>query len=126
MTEGINKRSFGAEGEKFAAEYLVNNGYRLLDMNYRCGRMGEIDIVASEAEFICFIEVKTRTGSTFGRPCEAVGWKKQENLKRLAWAYLKHKGLTGSNARFDIIEITGDRTGDSLINIKINLIRNAF
>lgn len=126
MTEGKNKRSFGGEGEKLAADYLMHNGYRLLDMNYRSGRMGEIDIVAAQDEFICFIEVKTRTGSLFGRPCEAVGRRKQENLRRLAWAYLKHKGLTGRNARFDIVEVTGDIRDDKFINIKINLIRNAF
>lgn len=126
MKEKINKRSFGGEGEKLAADYLVQNGYSLLEMNYRYGRMGEIDIIAAENEFICFIEVKTRTGSTFGLPCEAVGWKKQVNLRRLAWAYLKYKGLTNRNARFDIVEVTGDRKDEKFINIKINLIRNAF
>jgi putative endonuclease len=126
MTESTNKRSLGSEGERLAADYLVQNGYRLLDMNYRSGRMGEIDIVAAQDEFICFIEVKTRTGSSFGLPCEAVGRRKQENLRRLAWAYLKHRGLTDRNVRFDIVEVTGDKKGGEFINIKINLIRNAF
>ena len=126
MTEGINKRTFGGEGEKLAADFLIKSGYRLLDLNYRYGRMGELDIVAAEGEFICFVEVKTRTGDSFGRPCEAVGWRKQETLRRLAWAYLKHKGMTDRNARFDIVEVTGDRKDEKFINIKINLIRNAF
>lgn len=126
MAGSINKRSFGGEGEKLAADYLVKNGYRLLDMNYRCGRIGEIDIIAAEDEYICFVEVKTRTGITFGRPCEAVGTGKQENLRRLAWAYLKQKGLTDSNVRFDMVEVTGDRMDGKFLNIKINLIRNAF
>lgn len=122
----MNKRSFGGEGERLAAEYLRQNGYRLLDVNYRFGRLGEIDIIASQDGYICFVEVKTRTGTDFGRPCEAVGRKKQETLRRLAWAYLKYRGLTDRNARFDIVEVTGDKKDGEFINIKINLIKNAF
>lgn len=126
MLKSENKRSFGAAGEELAAEYLVQNGYRLLDRNYRSGRIGEIDVVAAHEDFICFIEVKTRTGTLFGQPCEAVDGRKQLNLRKLAWIYLKHKGLTERNIRFDIVEVTGDRKGDEFINIKINIIRNAF
>lgn len=121
-----NKRSFGKLGEDLAAEYLGKNGYKLLDRNYRSGRMGEIDIVAVQGEYLCFIEVKTRTGKLFGLPCEAVDARKQANLRKLAWAYMKHKGLEGKNARFDVVEVTGNKKGDEFINIKINVLRNAF
>ncbi len=126
MAQGMNKRSFGSEGERLAAEYLRQNGYRLLDVNYRFGRLGEIDIIAAQDGYICFVEVKTRTGTEFGLPCEAVGRKKQETLRRLAWAYLKYRGLTDRNARFDIVEVTGDKKDGEFINIKINLLKNAF
>ena len=88
----MNKRSFGAIGEQLAAEYLEKKGFVILDRNYRSGRFGEVDIVALEKDFLCFIEVKTRTSSNFGSPAEAVGHTK-EKLKSLAWMYLKHKKL---------------------------------
>lgn len=121
-----NKKSFGKLGEDLAAEYLEKEGYRLLDRNYRAGRLGEIDIVAVQGEYLCFIEVKTRTGKLFGLPCEAVDGRKQSTLRKLALAYMKHKGLEGRNVRFDIVEVTGDKRDGEFIHININLIRNAF
>lgn len=126
IKEKVNKRQFGRLGEELAATYLSQNGYRLLDKNYRAGRMGEIDIIAAEREYICFIEVKTRTSSLFGAPCEAVDRRKQENIRKLAWVYLKHKSLTEKSIRFDIVEITGGNKDGGFVADKINLIRNAF
>jgi putative endonuclease len=121
-----NKRKFGKLGEEIAAKYLAKNGFRVLDMNYRVGRIGELDIIAAEKEYICFIEVKTRTSSFFGAPCESVNRIKQENIRKLAWAYLKHHSLTEKNIRFDIVEITGVKREDQFLPETINLIRNAF
>jgi putative endonuclease len=122
----MNKRSFGAIGEQLAAEYLEKKGFVILDRNYRSGRFGEVDIVALEKDFLCFIEVKTRTSSNFGSPAEAVGHTKREKLKSLAWMYLKHKQLGERNMRFDIVEVTGKRKNDEFLPEQINLIRSAF
>ncbi len=122
----MNKRSLGSAGEAFAAEYLEKQGFALLDRNYRSGRYGEIDIIAVEKEYICFIEVKTRTGSLYGAPIEAVGHDKRRKIKALAWSYLKQKGLGERNMRFDIVEVTGKRRNDCFIPDKINLVRDAF
>ena len=121
-----NKRSFGKLGEELAAKYLSQNGYKLLEMNYRVGRMGEIDIIAAEEEYICFIEVKTRTNNFFGEPCESVGKRKQYSIRKLAWAYLKQHKLTERCVRFDIFEIIGQKKDGELLPKKVNLIRNAF
>lgn len=122
----MNKRGFGSLGETIAADYLLNNGFVILDRNYRSGRFGEIDIIASENEYICFIEVKTRTGSLFGTPSEAVGYEKRQKIKALAWAYIKQKNLGERNMRFDIVEVTGRRRDDEFVPEQINLIRDAF
>jgi putative endonuclease len=122
----MNKRVFGSEGEQIAAEYLEKNGFCILERNFRSGRFGEVDIIASEGEYICFIEVKTRTQSTFGTPAEAVGTAKMQKIRSLAWIYLKQKGMGERYMRFDIVEVTGRRSDNGFIPEKINLIRGAF
>lgn len=122
----MNKRSLGSIGETFAAEYLEKQGFSILDRNYRSGRYGEIDIIATENEYMCFIEVKTRTGSLYGTPIEAVGYEKRQKIKALAWIYLKHKSFGARNMRFDIVEVTGKRINEDFIPDNINLVRDAF
>lgn len=122
----MNKRGFGSIGEKIAADYLEKNGFTILDKNYRSGRFGEIDIIAAENEYICFIEVKTRTSSLFGAPIEAVGYEKRNKIKALAWTYIKHKNLGERYMRFDIVEVTGKRVYEEFIPGHINLVRSAF
>ncbi len=121
-----NKRSFGGLGEELVCRHITSNGYRIAERNYRVGRMGEIDIIAAEQEYICFIEVKTRTGNMFGTPGESVDRRKQENIRKLAWTYLKLHGLTEKPVRFDIAEVTGKKRDGSFIPENINLIKNAF
>lgn len=122
----MNNKEFGKAGEQLAADYLAENGFTILDMNFRSGRFGEIDIIATEREYICFIEVKTRTGNAFGTPAEAVGPSKKQKLRSLAWIYLKQKGLGERYMRFDIVEVTGKRGREGFIHESINLIRGAF
>jgi len=89
-----------------------------LARNYR-NRLGEIDIVAKERDVIVFVEVKTRTGKRFGLAKEAVNYKKQKKLIRLAQAYLKQHGLFGKKARFDVVAIQLDDN-------EIEIIKDAF
>lgn len=117
-----NRRSIGGIGEDIASDYLLNNGYTIITRNYRVGRIGEIDIIARESEYICFIEVKTRRNTFFGYPSEAVTKKKQDNIKKLAAIYMSNNKLDKSNARFDIVEIICSKNHKH----NINLIRNAF
>lgn len=117
-----NKRSFGAVGERIAKDFLEKNNFDILQMNFRVGRMGEIDIIAREKEYLCFVEVKTRRNMTFGMPSEAVNYKKQKKIMNLAYVYLKKNILKDCHVRFDIIEIM--YPGQT--NQQINLIRNAF
>ena len=121
----MNKRVFGAEGEKIAAKYLIENGFNILEMNFRSGKIGEIDIIASEKEYICFIEVKTRTCNLYGTPAEAVGYEKQKRIKALAWIYIKNKNRN-PNMRFDVVEVTGKIRNNEFTPENVNLIRSAF
>lgn len=121
-----NKRTFGKYGEELALKHLKEKGYIIKEINFRTGRLGEIDIIAENQEYICFIEVKTRTSLIFGTPAESVGYKKQENIRKLAWTYLKLNGIKNKPIRFDIVEVTGIKKEGMFIPDKINIIQNAF
>jgi len=121
-----NTRSMGTEGEQRAVEFLVANHYSILKTNYRVGRIGEIDIIAKDAEYICFIEVKTRRSFSFGVPSEAVTFPKQEKIKLIASIYLSNTGNMNKCVRFDVVEILMKNSNGINEIQNINLIRNAF
>jgi len=120
----LNKRALGTSGEKRAVEYLKSNGYSIITANYRYGKLGEIDIIARDGDYLCFIEVKSRSSVMYGTPAEAVTKGKQSRIKKLAQVYISQNNLFDINIRFDIIEIvTKDINGAVSY---INLIKNAF
>lgn len=121
-----NTKRLGTDGEQRAVEFLVANNYSIVKTNYRVGRIGEIDIIAKNAEYICFIEVKTRKSYSFGAPSEAVTFQKQEKIKLIASIYLSNTGNTNKCVRFDVVEILMDSNNNTNIVKSINLIKNAF
>ena len=100
-------RSLGRYGDDLACKYLQAKGYKILKRNFRCRRFGEIDIVASKAEVLSFIEVKTRASLRYGMPAEAVTLAKQRKIYRVAQHYLQCEGLTSRipMLSFDVVEI---------------------
>ncbi len=121
--EKENKRKIGSANEKIAASYLETCGYSIVTTNFRAGKYGEIDIIAREKEFICFVEVKSRGSLIFGTPAEAVNKRKQDRIRKVAYIYINQYKLHNYNIRFDIVEIMEDRSHKVR---DINLIRNAF
>jgi putative endonuclease len=112
------RNRLGAHGERLAASHLERAGYRVLERNARCGRIGEIDIVAQDGRSLVFCEVKTRVaGSSRGpaTPLDAIGPRKRERIRRLAAEWLRTRPTPGSRPsaiRFDAIGITVTSTGD--------------
>ena len=94
----------GARGERIAAAYLTDAGLRLLDRNWRC-RDGELDIVAREGDALVFCEVKTRRGTGFGHPVEAVTAIKQRRLRLLAHRWLAAHDEHAPELRFDVVGV---------------------
>ncbi len=94
----------GESGEKAAADFLIESGYRILERNYRC-RAGEIDIVAEDADFLVFVEVKTRKSQSYGEAQEAVTPKKQIQISKAAQHYLAEHNRFDSDARFDVVSV---------------------
>jgi len=98
-----NKIKLGKCGEQMAADYLKNNGYKIMAKNYRT-REGEIDLICQKNSIIHFIEVKTRTSQKFGWPEEAVTDQKMEKIIATAEAYLMENQID-SEWQIDIISI---------------------
>lgn len=94
----------GAAGEQAAADFLIKHGYRILQRNYSC-KSGEIDIVAEDADFLVFIEVKTRKTGSYGPGQEAVTPKKQLQISKAAQHYLAENNLFDRDARFDVVSV---------------------
>lgn len=84
MTE---KQERGALGEQAAVDYLRQNGFMIVERNYRVGR-SEIDIIASRHDELHFVEVKTRKFGTMTAPEEALNERKYRALRRAASAYM--------------------------------------
>lgn len=92
----------GKKGEEAALEYLIHEGYKILETNWRRGH-AEIDIIAADGRFIVIVEVKTRV-SEYVSPQESVTRKKQKLLIQAADAYITAKHLK-SEVRFDIVTV---------------------
>jgi putative endonuclease len=108
------KDELGRAGEDAAADYLLAHGLRILDRNWRCGE-GELDIVAAQGQALVVVEVKTRSGTGFGRPTEAVTWAKQRRLRRLAAAWLSAHGIRFASVRIDVIGLVPGKPGEFTI-----------
>ena len=122
MPERTPAQRRGRAGEDVSAAFLQKHGYKVIERNYRTSS-GEIDIIASDAEYIVFAEVKTRAHNSISRPAQAVDRKKQKKLIRTAVLYLQENEFE-LTPRFDVIEVVcDDRTG---IVVDINHIENAF
>ncbi len=118
----MNKRETGAYYENLACEYLVENGARILNRNFR-NKKGEIDIIAKDGKYLAFVEVKYRSGDRYGAAEEAVGFSKQKVICRVSDFYMKRFGIGPDRpVRYDVVAIEVDET--SAIHIRWH--KNAF
>ena len=102
----MNKRKTGTEYEELAARWLTGKGFEILEKNYRC-RIGEIDLIARDREYLVFCEVKYRRTKSAGSALEAVDTKKQKRLYRCAQQYVAAHKIPDAAARFDVVAIEG-------------------
>ena len=99
----MSNQNIGKQGENLAVKYLENLGYKILHRNWRY-RFVEIDIIASLGNIVHFIEVKTRTGSAFGQPEEAVTKKKMEQMQ-LGAEEFQYQHPEWKYVQFDVLAI---------------------
>lgn len=93
----------GKLGEQIALDFLEQKGMKVLEINWRCKHL-EIDIIATQNNYIHFIEVKTRTSMYFGYPEENISQKKMKNLINAAEEYLNENPFW-KRVQFDVIAV---------------------
>jgi len=109
-------------GENKACNFLRENGFKIIERNFRKG-YGEIDIIAIEStdskeKILVFFEVKTRKSNSFGNPLEAITPWKLKSLIRTAQFYkLIHPNLPDS-MRIDAVSVNLS-TNNEVQNIEL-------
>lgn len=98
------KQALGQWGEETAAAYLEDHGYTILERNFHSAH-GEIDIIASKASLLIFVEVKTRSSHAFAYPEDSVTRRKQAYLLSAAEEYLQSHPDCAESWQFDLIAI---------------------
>lgn len=109
MGTRLNRRKIGEEQEARACQYLMEQGVKIRERNFRC-RQGEIDIIGCEEDYLVFFEVKYRRDDSKGSAAEAVGYGKQRKICRVSDYYrMIHEYPLDTPVRFDVIAIDNDR-----------------
>ena len=104
---GNQSRRRGTYYENLAAEYLMQKGFQILHRNF-CSRVGEIDLVARQKDYLVFVEVKYRRRGG-EHPLEAADVRKQRRICRTADYYcLRYGYQEDTPCRFDVVGISGD------------------
>lgn len=100
-----------------AAAYLAAQGMKIMAHNFRC-RQGEVDIIGRHEGYLVFVEVKYRKDREKGSPEEAVDFRKQKQICKVADYYRYIHGLGDSTpVRYDVVALEGE---------EIRWHRNAF
>jgi putative endonuclease len=114
----LNRPTLGKLGEELAGKAFKKNGYRIIDKNYRC-RYGEIDIIARKKDSLVFIEVRSKTGSSFGSPEESVTTAKKRRIMRTALDYIANHENLPPDWRIDFVAVEFDESGSKVRRVEI-------
>jgi putative endonuclease len=117
----MKRRETGKLGENLACEFLGNNGYSIIERNFRCPG-GEADIIAQRQDTLVFVEVRTKTSRQFGSPEESITPTKMDHMRNVAAYYWQSHSNLPESWRIDIIAIEMNIHGH--VN-RIELIENA-
>ncbi len=108
---GQESRLLGRWGEDRAADYLRGKGFHIVTANWKC-RFGELDLIAADDTYLCFVEVKLRKSAAYGSAAASVDRHKQNRLRTAATLYLSQHP-TDLQPRFDVMEIYAPRGIDT-------------
>ena len=96
--------ALGRSGEELAERFLVARGHEVLDRRFRL-RHGEIDLVTRSGRHLYFVEVKTRRGDAFGGGLEALGFRKQRSMARVADLYVGRRRLEHLTPHLSVVVV---------------------
>jgi putative endonuclease len=109
-THHTARQGLGRTGERLAAEALMDKGYHILERNFRC-RHGEIDLVAQDEHELVFVEVKTRRGTSYGLPEDALTLHKRRKILEVASYYLDLHTCSDCSWRVDVVAVQFSKGG---------------
>lgn len=102
----MNRSGAGSGGELLAALFLGDNGYRVIERNFRKAS-GEVDIIAVEGGTIAFCEVKSWERMPISGLEQALSRRKQGRIIRTSlWFLQKHPEFADFQPRFDLIFVS--------------------
>jgi putative endonuclease len=118
------RQELGLRGERIAEEWLVKNGWRVVERRFRSGHR-DIDLViernGADGRLVAFVEVKTRVSNGYGGPLGAVHWKKQREIARSARDWMSRDQGGRASFRFDVVGVLFGSRVPEVIHIE-----NAF
>ncbi len=109
------KRKLGNEYEEKICRYLEGLGMKILDRNYTV-RGGEIDIIAADGDYICFVEVKFRSERAIDA-YSSVGFRKQSRIIKTADRYMYETNCL-LQPRFDVVFVFREDGEDAIEYMK--------
>jgi putative endonuclease len=119
FTEPKNKATHllrGEQAEQQAHDYLVLQGLKPLERNFRC-KHGELDLIMTDLQMLVVVEVRFRKTDRYGSALESVTPAKQSRIIAATHVYLATL-KADCPVRFDVIALSG--------NGNLDWIKNAF
>lgn len=113
-------KTIGDMGESIAEDYLLKQGYKILERNFRADHY-EVDIIAAHNHVLAFVEVKTSNSTKFDQPLTWVDDRKQCYLGRCAEIFIDENEIRDMDCRFDVIVVNLTQRPARVIHLK-----NAF
>ncbi len=117
----MSKTSSGKLGEEIARGFLIKQGFKILDINFKT-KFGEIDLICLDQQVLVFVEVKARWSRGFGLPEEAVTRRKITTIAKVGQFYRQNHPRLPLEERIDVVAI---ELSDKMKPKRIELIRNA-
>jgi putative endonuclease len=106
------KKTFGDFGEHEAERFLCDQGFEVVERNFRGGRAGEIDLVVKKENLLVFVEVKARVINSFGGALYSISDKKKKSLRAAArvFLFLNTPLYDKADTRFDLVAFENGET----------------
>ena len=108
----------GLAAEVLVRDHLIEQGFEVLAERYKT-KNGELDLIASRGDLVCFVEVKARSSVEEG--LHSITQKAQRRLAAAATQWMADVPEIAqeiSEFRFDVAVVTSDH--------QISLLENAF
>jgi putative endonuclease len=103
----VTTLELGQDAEQKALNYLLAQGLKCVTRNYRC-RLGEIDLIMRDKEYLVFIEVRARVSSDYGGGIASITYAKRQKIIKTTSHYLLSNKITDKYpVRFDVISLDG-------------------